>query len=965
MVGTSKSDKVFSQKKGAAASSFGKPQQQQQQQHTPSVKIVNPFDRKTNRVKHSVLGKKVVGTSGNRGQSRYNDIERRKKTLLVELNQSKKSNQFLDQRIAENDPTMSEEDKMLARYQKEKMKKNLYNLNDDDDQLIQGGLGDHLADDYVADEDDELREEERMSGGRRRNIYEQDEERDENGEPIKKTREEVFQEIIEKSKAGRAERAKEKMLKEDITRELDQEFDEIRSGSMLMMRGKDDPLLSLFPTSEEEQKRQQQQKEKENNKDQQQKEKEKQQPAQQNEDDFDNLVLEMANEARAKATDRTKTPEEVMKEEKERLDKLEENRLKRMRGEIVEEDDESAKKMTRYEKRQKKLKKDKTNLPSRPTADDLNDDDFALDDPLGNKDAPWYDFKENGEGEEDGEDEDEDEESEDGDQDDDEELDGEDDDEDEEGVEEEEDDDDEESEDEDDIEASRIEAEIRKINSQKKASEEIPFTFDVPKSIDELNQWLAGRTQEEKNLIYTRIRVCNHVSLKPQNKEKMKVYLPVLWRRFELIAANNNNNNNAEKDSSSLDWLELDLLAKYIFEVGKDVPDILAATALAMMHSCYKRCLARIEKVTVAAAANNNATTTTTVVSAWPSVSELLTMKLIANVFPTSDFQHQVVTPTTVAMAHFLIQLPIITPHDILSSIFLSNIFKYYLVSANKYSPEITSVVISLLSSFASQQKTAAATATAQTKTNKDSDQWASFNTGILVPNMMLKDKCLAFANKKTLKKVTPATQFDFNYLIKSKQEQSQKYFGTDQFRIDLLYLLLNFVESYVKQMILSENTESLPSVLQLFLNQLNQFDSQLFNQVLQDKLKLVKDLIGEKNKSIVEKRVPLTLLVGKPVEKKTFTPSFSKEYHEHGDDPDVVRQEARKLKALHKKEMKGAIRELIKDNNFIQQEKTKQRMAERQEIEIKRKKIMSELEQEQHEHKQYKKMKDRLDGRI
>lgn len=50
-------------------------------------------------------------------------------------------------------------------------------------------------------------------------------------------------------------------------------------------------------------------------------------------DDYEKLAREMASDLRARASDRTKDPEEAAKEERERLEKLEKKRRQRMEGE--------------------------------------------------------------------------------------------------------------------------------------------------------------------------------------------------------------------------------------------------------------------------------------------------------------------------------------------------------------------------------------------------------------------------------------------------------------------------------------------------------------------------------------------------------------------------------------------------------------------------------------------------------
>merc|ERR1712232_67068 len=97
------------------------------------------------------------------GQARTQALEQRKKTLLVEYEQRDKVNAFIDKRIGEQDESLSHEEKMLIRYQKEKqkklLKKSLFSLEDAEE----GGLthlGQSLSeldsfDDIVNSDDEE------------------------------------------------------------------------------------------------------------------------------------------------------------------------------------------------------------------------------------------------------------------------------------------------------------------------------------------------------------------------------------------------------------------------------------------------------------------------------------------------------------------------------------------------------------------------------------------------------------------------------------------------------------------------------------------------------------------------------------------------------------------------------------------------------------------------------------------
>ena len=69
---------------------------------------------------------------GRPGIARSRAIQKRKDTLLQEYKIKNKSNVFVDKRIGEKDAELSAEDKMIARFTAERMKKggkkNIFNL---------------------------------------------------------------------------------------------------------------------------------------------------------------------------------------------------------------------------------------------------------------------------------------------------------------------------------------------------------------------------------------------------------------------------------------------------------------------------------------------------------------------------------------------------------------------------------------------------------------------------------------------------------------------------------------------------------------------------------------------------------------------------------------------------------------------------------------------------------------------
>lgn len=65
--------------------------------------------------------------------------EKRKNTLLVEMQKEKKSNTFIDRRIGENDSSLPEDKKMLSRFQKERSRRARFNIDDETEELTHLG----------------------------------------------------------------------------------------------------------------------------------------------------------------------------------------------------------------------------------------------------------------------------------------------------------------------------------------------------------------------------------------------------------------------------------------------------------------------------------------------------------------------------------------------------------------------------------------------------------------------------------------------------------------------------------------------------------------------------------------------------------------------------------------------------------------------------------------------------------
>jgi nucleolar protein 14 len=264
----------------------------------------------------------------------------------VELNQRGKSNAFLDKRIGEYDSEMTPEDRMLARFQKARAKGHrnsaLFRLDDDDDDGGGAGedslthMGTRLGD--LGSFDDVGLGSDGGSGD------EHDEDAYAEGGPGKltgakavgalhfggglvpaggsagsssddpqrrRTHKEIMEEVVLKAKKHKMERQELKRRTDTLTEQVDADLASIRGLLAAGSRAPEGAQAQL-----EQQQRQQQ----------------RLHGGGKDKDSFDVLVRELAFEAKARATDRTKTPAEAAAEEHERLQRLEAERVRRMHG---------------------------------------------------------------------------------------------------------------------------------------------------------------------------------------------------------------------------------------------------------------------------------------------------------------------------------------------------------------------------------------------------------------------------------------------------------------------------------------------------------------------------------------------------------------------------------------------------------------------------------------------------------
>jgi nucleolar protein 14 len=341
---------------------------------------INPFEltSRQKKPKHDVHNRPVSKAKNNTKHT-LESLQRRQTQLRSTLKSSKKANVFIDNRIGQYDPTMSRDDQMLARLVKERSRQSQriskFKLDDDDDN------GNGGADDkrsflthkgkpmdpnkmseaiYSDDEDDDngnlaaVDTELHFGGGG----ISSEQQADPYGGASSAAnaldlanvyghRKTELDDLIHRRRILKAEKMQTKEAQEDTVEKMDEAFGEL-SQLLQFRKNEKAPVIRPKPTEEEIGMKEW------------------------------NLEMKqiMMKPKRAAATDRTKTPEEIAKEESERLHEMETRRLARMNGDF-EQDDLDDISMDGNKKKSKSSKKQQQQQRKKEKRDQRNPEELS------------------------------------------------------------------------------------------------------------------------------------------------------------------------------------------------------------------------------------------------------------------------------------------------------------------------------------------------------------------------------------------------------------------------------------------------------------------------------------------------------------------------------------------------------------------------------------------------------------
>ncbi|OJD22816.1 hypothetical protein ACJ73_05835 [Blastomyces percursus] len=794
--------------------------------------------------------------------------QRRKETLLKEMQRRNKVGILLDRRFGENDPTMTPEERVAERFARESQKKlkreSMFNLEDDEDEMQLTHLGqtitfneengdDFKEDDVNASDEDGESEKARK---RRRNAEEDDmeglaENSEEEGQPErKKSKSEVMKELIAKSKFHKYERQKAKEDDDDLRAALDKGLPEIFE----MMRGVKKPESEPLPRPDLTSTMNPDRAALLNGKNRDEADKE-----------YDQRLKQMTYDKRAKPLDRTKTEEEKAEEEAERLKQLEKERLRRMQGatdDSSQEEDNGGDEAMEEDSEPDDAKAfglaQPSNMPELAVEDE---DDFIIDSDLVESDSEAElsldesDLASSADGEE--------------------------------------------SEEEDDefigglvvppdAEADKGPATTTGETSAAAAKSNLAFTYPCPDSHEQFLRIIENTKIEDLPTVVQRIRALHHPRLHGDNKSKLATFSKVLVQHTVYLANQPNHP----------PFAVLENLLRHIHSMAKSQPK---AVASAMRNHLREMSESRPLELLP---------------------GDLVILTGVATIFPTSDHFHTVVTPSMLSMARYLGQSNITSLGNIATGAYIATLCIQYQTLAKRYIPEFMNYVLNVLCILAPSEP--------------------KHTLGFFPIRQASTPLCLT-PSKFPLTTIRKPAFWDI--LADSSND------GAEQETLKLS-LVSTFISLLDQAADLWSSKSAFYDIFAPGNRVLKYLNKSLNNEpprTLSDQLKKTRDKLRALLKQSELTRRPLLLHNHRPLAIKTAIPKFEESFNPSRHyDPDRERAELNKLKAEHKRERKGAMRELRKDANFIARESLREKREKDAEYERKYRRLVAEIQGEE-----------------
>ena len=221
-------------------------------------------------------------------------------------------------------------------------------------------------------------------------------------------------------------------------------------------------------------------------------------------------------------------------------------------------------------------------------------------------------------------------------------------------------------------------------------TKELPYTFPCPETHDEFLDIVEDVDDEDVPVVLKRIRTLHHPSLAEDNKFKLQVSkINIPSDQLSLTRSAQGLNTVLIEHILYITtpptprFTVLASLLPHLASLTKTYPIQSAESfveKLALMHKNLKRGLSK-------GATDLDAKT-------WPGLPELSLFRVIGQLWPTSDMNHPVISPTRLLMGAYLGLGRVRSLRDIASGLFLCSLFLQYEKFSKRFVPEAINFLV-------------------------------------------------------------------------------------------------------------------------------------------------------------------------------------------------------------------------------------------------------------------------------
>lgn len=802
------------------------------------------FDSRHVKTKQTVMGRRVQAQETAAGQKRGTAArDNRSSTLLIDLQKQFKNpaNVLNDKRASSSLPNNNE--KMLARWHREKQamfkqkqRNKKYSLGeDDDDDSSSSALSTltHMGR-TLGERSEDFND---MPEGYEENHGAVDD--DDNGVSYADLLAKGVDSVIARSKIYKAEKAKEKEAHRALGEELDEQWNENLGLIMASKRSRDDDMDDVIRTEVVSASKDGEEDNEDDGSDVIEEE--------EKDDfgDFDSLVKELGTEAKGRASDRMKRPEELAEERVAALEALELERLRRQRGEDVSGSSEDA---------------DRNNLNVRLL---LHKDSAETEKEMG-----------------------------------------------------------------------------ANINN---GENDPTFKFAVPETLGEWTRMSAGWSSREKELVVRRIVACNHPSMGDGNREKLERFLVVMVEDLVAMAP--------QKCTREV----VDAVAASVLFLARELGGEAAAAAFApRIRECYEACAAAQK---------------------WPGYGEICMLKLCADVFPASDFRHPVTTPALILICACISRAGKAALEGVedgkdrvasVSGLFMCSLALHYVSQSKRFIPEVFAFVEALvqrLSTLCIPDITMGENKSGGNDNDSDGDDTNAIVVEPL-PDLSHIDEIERMTNVEfdralLLTSINVFARLTKIWLVNNKRNKFM-YKIFDRFMEETLEPIIT---NYSHIAALKNAAENVRDVIAAEIGVESEGKEETKGEGEEEE-----EAAGTPSKfpafRTVERKNPLPAkeFMPKVVEQKAL---MQRAKNADPSDPAAYREKIKKLKRAVNRERKAVTREIRKDSAYVTQQLDSEARRENNEIRERTGRIMNMLQDQQHQEKVDKRLKERAHKKL